>query len=347
LYCLGNLSRINFTTNVIHADWFEGGVSGFLFILPSSSWFFIGVECIVFASNMMETPKSEIPKGYISCVLTLFVLGVCVLFVGCSLPPGVQELEVANPSFPLNTGFSLLFQGTWMSVHANALSLLATFAGSHGMIFGSGKLLNALAESGLVASCFQGETAARATLYGALISFVICILTAFFPVNSVVFNVCVLSGYTTYCVHCIGYVYVRTQFSSLDRCFRSPLGIFGAVYAGSIFLLAIIAIIFFQQDRHIAVLTQVVAWCTMSLYYFYSAQKKQKFSLEEQKNLFVAHVIRHNERRRRHQRSPSSPIFLKPQRRVHFPFSANVPGTLLSKVNTRVIHVAGAGNEKS
>jgi len=269
---------------------------------------------------MIENRKKIIPKGYVSCVMTLFIVAFCVIFIGSSLPPGVNDLEGENPYFPLQKGFSLVYPGTMSQV--NAMSFLGTFGAAHGMIFGTGKLLHALADSGIFPRFFHGKTPSTATVYGSIIGFCICILTLMFPqYEAIVFNICVLSGYTTYCSHCLGYIYFKTRFSRLERSFKNPLGIFGAVYAGLVFCFANISIIFFQNDNHIAVLFVVAFWLLMSVIYYAGARKFQIFSKEEQQCLFVAHIIRHNR-------------YLHRQRRrgMSTPFSDSVTGSVPSRI---------------
>jgi len=269
-------------------------------VLPLPAWFFVGVESLAFAADMVQQddPKIVVPKGSISCILTLLIMSIWVLFVCSSLPPGVQV--VANELIPLNAGFSLMFNCSKQCV--TLLSLPATFATAYGFVFSFGKLLHALATSKLLPEIFSRTAQPQATpftaiILGSSISYTICLLVFFFPrTQKYLFNICITDAFVSYCAQCIGFLFLRTKFSRLPRLFNSPVGSFGALYSFFIFLFGIISVVGFQEDNHIAVISALFIWATFSVYYFVYAKHRQTFSAEEQKILLVAHVINHNRR---------------------------------------------------
>jgi len=105
-----------------------------------------------------------------------------------------------------------------------------------------------------------------------------------------------LSAYVTYCTQCYGFYFIKTHFQSIQGTFQSPFGIYGAMYAGLVFLFGIITIVFFQKN-HAALLTLLGMWIFMSIYYFAVAKHNQRFSYEEQRSMFVAHVINFNRKK--------------------------------------------------
>jgi len=299
LFCVGSLKWVDFTNNVLHNQpLFVNGMLGFVRILPLPAWFFVGVESLSFAADMVEQddPKIVVPKGSISCVLTLFIIGIWVLFVCSSLPPGVRV--IANEQVPLNAGFTLMFSCStrW----ATLLSIPATFATAYGFVFSFGKLLQALANSKLLPDIFSKtvkpqETPFAAIILGSTISYTVCLFVFFFPSTiKYLFNVCIIGAFVSYCSQCIGYLYMRTKFSRVSRLFHSPLGVFGALYAFLIFLFGIVSAIGFQEDNYVAFISVLFIWVVFSLYYFLFAKHRQIFSDEEQKILLVAHIINHN-----------------------------------------------------
>ena len=87
---------------------------------------------------------------------------------------------------------------------------------------------------------------------------------------------------------------LQTKYSNLSREYRSPFGIYGAVFAFCVFLFGIICVIFFQNDNYLAVSIYAGIAGVLTLYYFAYASKRQTMSEEERKILFVAHVVNHN-----------------------------------------------------
>ena len=105
VFCLGSLKFVDFNANAIpDGVWFVGGMSGFMSILRLPTWFFVGVESLNMACTTVREPRKNIPRGQISCVLTLAVTAILVLFITCSLPPGISALS-ADP-IPFNLGTS-------------------------------------------------------------------------------------------------------------------------------------------------------------------------------------------------------------------------------------------------
>ena len=112
IYCFGSLSYVNFTSNVTAPEdsrelnsWFEGGVEGFLTNLPLAAWLYIGVETLIESSRDAKEPCKDVPRGQMACIGTLLATSIMVVFISCSLPPGVFSLAT-NP-FPLNGGIAL------------------------------------------------------------------------------------------------------------------------------------------------------------------------------------------------------------------------------------------------
>jgi amino acid transporter len=63
------------------ADYFVGGGSTFMLAFPLSAWLYVGVETLAFTSDLVSDPRKTIPAANMSCVCTLFICGIIVLFV--------------------------------------------------------------------------------------------------------------------------------------------------------------------------------------------------------------------------------------------------------------------------
>lgn len=114
IYCLGSLPWVNIEMHApLRGRWFVGGMSEFMYVLPLTAWFYVGVECLNLACNDTTDPKSAIPFSQLSCMATLFVMSLLVLFVCSSLPPGLEL--TSKSAVPLNAGkihnLVLLFLG--------------------------------------------------------------------------------------------------------------------------------------------------------------------------------------------------------------------------------------------
>lgn len=284
---------------------FIGGGSAFMFVFPLAAWFYVGVETLAFTSDLVQEPKKTIPLDNLFCITTLFVCSIFVLFICASLPPGIDFTSIQE--FPLNTGFQHMFGLSNTNIDVNtlviALSFPATYATAFGFIFAYGKLLSSLATSKLLPTFLGLLTTSpnshpvpyAAMITGSLLGYSICLLVYFIPlVKTHLFSICILSGFLAYISQCIGYIFLQYKYQGIKRKTKSPLGLFGAVYAISVFTLGVVSIIGFQKDDQIAFISFVSMVAAMSVYYFTVSKFTQTFSKDEQKILFVAHVVNFN-----------------------------------------------------
>ena len=82
---------------------------------------------------------------------------------------------------------------------------------------------------------------------------------------------------------------MKVKMNKLKREFHSPFGITGAVFAGLVFLMGIISIIGFQDDNYPMVFF-IISLFSFSIYYQF-IKNDQTLNPEEEKTMFVAHVI--------------------------------------------------------
>ena len=100
-----------------------------------------------------------------------------------------------------------------------------------------------------------------------------------------------LFAFCTYICQCYCYWVVTTRFDSIGRPFKSPFGLAGAVYAAAVFFIGMISVIGFQNDYGFAVVAVIIFACVVTIYYYSSVVKSQKFSEDETNIMFKAYVI--------------------------------------------------------
>jgi len=83
---------------------------------------------------------------------------------------------------------------------------------------------------------------------------------------------------------------MRLKMNKLKREFRSPFGIAGACFSGVVFIVGIISIIGFQNDYQFSIVSFIILITLFSIYYYF-IRSTQTFSPDEEKIMFVAHVI--------------------------------------------------------
>ncbi|GLE02820.1 hypothetical protein PINS_up011684 [Pythium insidiosum] len=285
------------------------GFSGFMKMLPLACWFYVGVEAIGLASGDVQKPKTEVPFGQISCVLTLFMTGIMVFFVTVSLPPGIATL--ADDTIPFNRGFTIMF-GITQEV-ATVLTLPATYATAFGFMWAYGKLIAAMASSRLLPPVLarvskRCGTPVAGMVFGSTLSYAMYLLCYWVPVVAPkLFNVCIVCAFVSYMGQCIGYISLRRSYRNIkSSSSRNPLGVPSAIFSFCVWLMGLISVVGFQGDVvfEFVVIGGIIA--LLSAFYYLYARKRQTFSDQENRVLIVAHIIKFNKlRNSRHPHSSS------------------------------------------
>lgn len=308
IYCFGSLGYVDFaknaTLNENTADpndmknWFAGGMFAFMQCLPYTTWAFGGIESAALITDMVENPRVNLSYGMALSVCTLFATMIFIMFVGCSLPPSMQDfIEMDNF---MDIGWGLIGVNTYDS---HWLMFPAQVAMAFGFFLPTTKLLYSMAQSNLVPQIFglkekdSGKQDHRlACFYVATISFLICLLDLYIPQLNLE-NVPILLGQLTYLSDLYAFYRMRSDFPTRDYKFRNPFGIPGAVFAGLYFILTAIAIVGFMDDNS-PIFFVSLYFILLSMFYFGFAKQHQSFSDDEQKSLLKLHVIKNNQRRR-------------------------------------------------
>ncbi|KAG1695883.1 hypothetical protein DVH05_019237 [Phytophthora capsici] len=298
IYCFGSFAFVDFGKYAADPNLqFVEGFHGFMRAFPLAAWFFVGVEALSLSSDQVDQPKKIVPVAQVACVSTLFVTGLVVFFVTASLPPGLATLS--SELVPFDRGFTLMFN---MPHHlATVFSLPATYATAFGFMWCYGKLIVAMATSRLLPKFLSKTTKENETPYGALlagsaVSYMLCIVSYGVPaVGKNLFRICILSGFMSYTGQCIGYISLKRNYRNIKSSeFRSPFGIYGALYSILIWVLAIVAVIGFYGNGGVEITLFSVVVALLTLFYFGYSRKRQTFSAAENRVMLVAHVTKFN-----------------------------------------------------
>lgn len=319
LYCIGSFPHTNFAANADNDPDFRyvHGIRGFLRSLPLSCWFFVGVEALSLATDDVLEPKIAIPFAQVSCILALFASGIVVLFVTVSLPPpGLNQ--VSKLLAPFDNGFQLLFDVSVKT--ATLFSIPAMYATTFGFMWGYGKLIAAMATSKLLPPVLARPHPRYGTAYwgllsGSVLGYFVCLLVFFVPAikDKYVFNICIAMAFLGYAGQCIGYIALKRNYPSIkSSAFRSPFGIYGAVYSLIVWLLGLTSIAFFQENGGIEISVFFAVLIALTLVYFGYAQSRQTLSSKEHKVFLQAHVMKFNKDKSRRTQYTSGQPHVRP-----------------------------------
>ena len=281
----------------VSSPWFVGDINKFMQVYPLAAWLYVGVESLKETCNEVEEPKIQVPRGQVSCVVTLIITSILVYFTAVSIPPGI--VSMSSNSVPFNAGFELMFDLTAEQTlqYATILSIPATFATAFGFIMMYGKIMTAMANSKLMPLFLKAHYSKTGAPYmslivGSVLSYGVCLVSYWYKDLTIyIFNICILAGFCSYSLQCICYILIKTKYSNIERHFVSPFGLIGGVVSLCVWVLGIISVACFQNDDQKALIAVCVLFGSFTVWYFIYAKYQQSFSDEEKEIFFRLYVI--------------------------------------------------------
>ena len=268
------------------SKWLPFGIGGIFLALPFAIWFYLAIEELPLAAEEAHAPEKDMPKGIMLGLGTLVIAAFATLFLNSGIEPGAQA--VGDSLEPLFLGFETIFGG----VGAKVLALIAVaglVASFHTIIYAYGRNIYSLSRAGYLPHWLSPTHNTRKTPHVALIAgAVIGYIAAYViyknsdtNVGAALLVMAVFGAVISYFMQMVSFVLLRQKYPNINRPYRSPVGIPGAVIAGAIALVSFISLFFDASYRPGVVGT--VIWFAIGIAYFaVSGRKRLVFSPEEE-----------------------------------------------------------------
>jgi ethanolamine permease len=214
------------------------------------------------------------PKGLLLGLATLVVCAFLTLVLSAGIAPGAAVLGRSDE--PLFEGLKTIFGA---GVGAKLLALLAVaglVASFHTIIFAYGRQIFSLARAGyfprwLSLTHGRRRTPHVALVAGALLGYAVALaihrLGPEHPVGAVLLNMAVFGAVLSYGLQMASYVLLRRRLPQLERPYRSPLGIPGALVAFTISAVTLSAL-FVSDPIYQKVVIGAAVWYALGLLWF-------------------------------------------------------------------------------
>ncbi len=254
--------------------WLPFGWHGVLASLPFAVWFYLAIEELPLAAEESHDPRTDMPRGILLGLGTLVVCAFATLILSSGIAPGAAALGTSSE--PLFEGFRTIFGdgiGTKLLAGIAVAGLIASF---HSILFAYGRQLYSLSRAGyfprwLSVTHSTRKTPHRALLAGGAIGYSVALLIHFLPndhpVGAVLLNMAVFGAVISYVLQMASFVLLRLRLPHMERPYRSPLGIPGALLAGSIALVTFGAL-FVVDPAYRNVVVGAALWYALGLLYF-------------------------------------------------------------------------------
>jgi ethanolamine permease len=253
------------------------GIGGIFAALPFAIWFYLAIEELPLAAEESMDPARDVPRATMWGLWTLVVTGVLVLFLNTGVT-GAEEIRLSGE--PLLDGFRVILGSETGAALLGLAALSGLIASFHTIIFAYGRNIYSLSRAGYFPKWMSVTHGTRKTpwlalVLGAVIGILLALLlrwaggqdSAFAAtVSGALLNMAVFGAVISYTMQCIAFVLLRRNMANINRPFKSPWGIPGAVVAGVISLVALVAT-FLNEDYRPGVYG-VAIWFLLAIAYF-------------------------------------------------------------------------------
>jgi ethanolamine permease len=254
--------------------WLPKGVPGIFAALPFAIWFYLAIEELPLAAEEAHDPHRDLPRGILLGLATLVVTAFGTLFLNAGIAPGADA--IGRSEEPLFEGLRTVFGeglGTRFLALVAVAGLIASF---HSIIFAYGRQIYSLSRAGyfprwlsITHRSLQTPHLALATgaLLGYAVALAIHLLGSEHPVGAVLLNMAVFGAVISYGLQMASFVLLRWKLPDMERPYRSPFGVAGAVVAGVIAAVTLVAL-FLVDPVYQRVVVGAAVWYALGLAWF-------------------------------------------------------------------------------
>ncbi|TIN32888.1 MAG: amino acid permease, partial [Mesorhizobium sp.] len=256
---------------------FPFGLSGVLATLPFAVWLFLAIEQLPLAAEESVDPKRDMPRGIIAGMLTLMVSAFMIVLLNPSVV-GVGSFKLATSGEPLLDGFRAIY-GDSGAVLLGVIALIGLIASFHTIIFAMGRQVYSLSRAGYFPSALSVTHKSYKTPYvamfaGAIVGFGIMLImwfalggaTAGSLIGSVLLNMAVFGAMFSYILQAVSFILLRQNQPNMERPYRSPLGVPGAVLT---IIIGVVTLLYQIQDANFTKgVVWVALWFAIAIVYF-------------------------------------------------------------------------------
>ena len=252
------------------------GLKGALAALPFAVWLFLAIEQLPLAAEESLDPRRDLPRGIIAGLLTLFVSAALILWLNPSVAPGAFALGTSGE--PLLDGLRATFGTDWAKLLAlvACVGLIASF---HTILFAKGRQIYSLSRAGyfprfLSITHPRHKTPHVALIAGSAIALALMLALWFgmgaergaATIQGMLLNMAVAGAMLSYLLQAVSFIVLRRRLPDLERPYRSPLGIAGALVAMA---LAVLTLVFQLLDPvFVSGVLGVGAWFAAGIVWF-------------------------------------------------------------------------------
>jgi ethanolamine permease len=270
---------------------FPFGISGIFKSLPFAIWFFLAIEEVPLAAEESMDPRRDVPRGSVLAMHTLLIAAVLTLIFNTGLPGGASLY--GGSAFPLLDGLRAIFSGEKVAYLLGVLFMIGLVASFFTIIFAYGRNTYSLSRAGyfpkfLSTTHGQRKTPHVALIAGALVGYAVAVLVYVLQqkelgsqIVAALLNMAVFAAVISYIMQMTSFVLLRRNLPNIARPYRSKWGVPGAVIAGGLAAISLVAI-FLNSAYRPGVYGVAVYYVLGVLYFAIAGRHRLVLSPEEE-----------------------------------------------------------------
>lgn len=279
-------------------QWFPFGFSGVLATLPFAVWLFLAIEQLPLAAEESVDPKRDMPKGLIMGISTLILSAFMIVLLNPSVA-GVGAFHLGSSLEPLLDGFRAVYGDSGV-VLLGIVALTGLIASFHTILYAQGRQVYSLSRAGYFPTALslthsKYKTPHVAMVTGSIVGLLVMMVIWFAlgateggaAIGSVLLNMAVFGAMFSYIMQAISFILLRINQPDIERPYRSPLGIPGAVLT---IIIAIVTLYYQVQDPNFSKgVLWVAVWFAAAIAYF-AIIGRHKLILSPEEEFAIAHA---------------------------------------------------------
>ncbi|MDB5148037.1 MAG: eat [Mucilaginibacter sp.] len=278
-----HFKMVNYLTNPMPFGW-----AGVFAALPFAVWFYLAIEGVAMVAEEVENPKRNIPRGYISAIITLVVLALGVMVITGGL---TDWRKLSHLDYPLPEAIAIVLgKGNGLTKVFASIGLFGLIASLHGIILASSRQVFAMARSGYLPRVLSNINHRFKTPHWALvISGVVSSIFIYKFKTDQIIMLSVLGAVVMYIMSMVSLFILRKKEPRLSRPFLAPVfPVFPAI-ALIICIVCLIATIYFNPDMSLI----FAGGLAIVLLIFITMGKHKVALTEDMMNAPIDEVINH------------------------------------------------------
>lgn len=279
-------------------QWFPFGFSGVLATLPFAVWLFLAIEQLPLAAEESVDPKRDMPKGLIMGISTLILSAFMIVLLNPSVA-GVGAFHLGSSLEPLLDGFRAVYGDSGV-VLLGIVALTGLIASFHTILYAQGRQVYSLSRAGYFPTVLslthsKYKTPHVAMVTGSIVGLLVMMVIWFAlgateggaAIGSVLLNMAVFGAMFSYIMQAISFILLRINQPHIERPYKSPLGIPGAILT---IIIAIVTLYYQVQDPNFSKgVLWVAVWFAAAIAYF-AIIGRHKLILSPEEEFAIAHA---------------------------------------------------------